>query len=1004
MDLLVSAAELEQMQMRAAQLQGAPCALALAALVWYQVETDGASARANLQKLHALLPSLKPGWEQEYVRMRMMLAQARIALLQAELPLAQQIAAQVWHIAQTQAALLAQDGGAAGLLLTCLQAVQARLDRLEGGKLRNPHLPAADETPPWQFHDHPARDLLFAGADAMHILAITANDAGNADLRDAHWNAMRHLALAAGDLLRARLPLLLSALRQRGAARELVLQEFGPFAPEEWAESSPALQACLLEYWGGVLFRQDDYAQAIKCFQQAFELAQCHCMNSRAIISGLSTGIAYATLNDHDTALKWKQRALDLANRCGWPVSIGTALVSCGETLRLLRQFGPARETMQQALHVLDGLQNSFNYAMALRNRGFLALDEQDPGLANQYFTALIERTRILHTPELEVDGLRGLALAWLHQGEAARALEVAQQALQLARTHENRSDQMECLQTLAAIWRQLPPQALPPPWRDDAQGAARLCLDLLEQAYQLAGQITQHQVSDSLLEALADAHAALHNFAAAYHWAQQAAAAREKTVSRAATARAIAMQVAYSTEEEQDRRRRHQQLALAEARRAGLLQQTTHTLTELGAIGQEITTHLQADAIFAILHNHVRELLAADAFCVYFLRAREHGPLMLELAYGIENGKALPPVAMALDDPHSYAIRCLREEREIQLELPASAPHLAQQLNASSTLPCLSCLYIPMQAGQRSIGVMSVQSCQEQAYQEQHLLIFRTLCAYAAIAFDNAHAYAQLQQTRQQLVAQEKLAALGGLVAGVAHELNTPLGNSMLMASALHLKTEQTIAGLENQSLRHANLAEYLEDAAQAAQLISKSLSTAATLVGSFKQVAVDRTSAKRRCFDLQQTCAELCATMMNQVRQRGHQLQLDIPANMLMDSYPGPLGQVLGHLISNALQHAYAPEQKGCMRLSARASSTRREWLELRFSDDGAGIAAAELRQVFDPFYTTRIGQGSIGLGLSICHNIVSSILGGVIRVESETGQGACFILDLPQICDNA
>jgi signal transduction histidine kinase len=299
-------------------------------------------------------------------------------------------------------------------------------------------------------------------------------------------------------------------------------------------------------------------------------------------------------------------------------------------------------------------------------------------------------------------------------------------------------------------------------------------------------------------------------------------------------------------------------------------------------------------------------------------------------------------------------------------------------------------------------VGVISVHSYDKNAYEQIHLDMLRTLASYVGVAFDNADAYRQLKDTQQQLVAQEKLAALGSLVAGVAHELNTPIGNSLLMASALQEKTDEVSVKFDDQTIKRSDLASFIGASQEASALIMRSLRNAADLVNSFKQVAVDQASAHRRQFNLEQASHEIVATMMNQVRKAGHLVEFDIPCDIVMDSYPGPYGQVLINFVNNAMLHAFGDRTGGRMHL--RATTKVPGWVLLAFSDDGAGIDPENLARIFDPFFTTKMGQGGSGLGLNITYNIVTSLLGGSVRVESTPGAGTTFYIDLPLVAPNA
>jgi len=180
-----------------------------------------------------------------------------------------------------------------------------------------------------------------------------------------------------------------------------------------------------------------------------------------------------------------------------------------------------------------------------------------------------------------------------------------------------------------------------------------------------------------------------------------------------------------------------------------------------------------------------------------------------------------------------------------------------------------------------------------------------------------------------------------------------------------------------------------------EATGLIQRSLHNAAELVNSFRQVSVDQASAQRRRFDLAQACQEIVATMMNTVRLAGHRIELAVPGGIVMDSFPGPLGQVIINFVNNALLHAYE-EPGGRMRLEAAPMDGG--LVRIVFRDDGRGIPEEHQARIFDPFFTTRMGQGGTGLGLNISWNIVTTLLGGTVRVESSPGQGTAFILELP------
>lgn len=255
--------------------------------------------------------------------------------------------------------------------------------------------------------------------------------------------------------------------------------------------------------------------------------------------------------------------------------------------------------------------------------------------------------------------------------------------------------------------------------------------------------------------------------------------------------------------------------------------------------------------------------------------------------------------------------------------------------------------------------------------------------------------ALAQLTTAKDELVRSEKLSALGALVAGIAHELNTPIGNSLTVASTLESHTQEFVDSI-SKGLTRSRLENFVHTNLQGTEILMRSLHHAAELIASFKQVAVDQTSANRRSFDLRTTIAEILMTLGPTLRKSSHKVEHQIPPDILMHSYPGPLGQIITNLVNNALLHAFEGRNNGLITIVAKTRTGG--WVEITVRDDGAGIPVEHLSKVFDPFFTTKFGKGGSGLGLNIVYNLATTILGGRVRVESTLGQGTCFVLELP------
>lgn len=264
-----------------------------------------------------------------------------------------------------------------------------------------------------------------------------------------------------------------------------------------------------------------------------------------------------------------------------------------------------------------------------------------------------------------------------------------------------------------------------------------------------------------------------------------------------------------------------------------------------------------------------------------------------------------------------------------------------------------------------------------------------------AARTVELSTAVAQLTAAKDELVRSEKLSALGALVAGIAHELNTPIGNSLTVASTLRDHARQFSRDLA-QGLTRARLENYVTNTREGADILMSSLHHAGDLVTSFKQVAVDQISENRRPFGLAATLGEILTTLGPSLRKTSHTVQSDIPADIVLDSYPGPLGQIVSNLVNNAVLHGFDGREGG--RITIGAQLMDHERVEIAVSDDGLGIHPDHLPKVFDPFFTTRFGKGGSGLGLNIVYKLATTTLGGRIRVESQLGQGTRFVLEIP------
>jgi signal transduction histidine kinase len=264
------------------------------------------------------------------------------------------------------------------------------------------------------------------------------------------------------------------------------------------------------------------------------------------------------------------------------------------------------------------------------------------------------------------------------------------------------------------------------------------------------------------------------------------------------------------------------------------------------------------------------------------------------------------------------------------------------------------------------------------------------------------SHMLERNARMQADLVQSEKQAALGRLVAGLGHELSTPMGNALMVATAMQHKAADFGGRAADGSLSLAELERFAVYCRDACELVERNLSRANRLVTSFKQSAVDQIAERRRRFDLRQTIEEVMATLEHLMKFRPLRLHLALAPDIEMDSYPGAIGQVLTNMFINALVHGFGPEQAGDIWVSARHEGPDEVRIELR--DNGRGIDPEVMGKVFDPFFTTRLGQGGSGLGLYIVFNAVTGPLRGHIEVHSEPGAGTTFIVTVPRVVGDA
>ncbi|MES2300301.1 MAG: sensor histidine kinase [Pseudomonadota bacterium] len=416
---------------------------------------------------------------------------------------------------------------------------------------------------------------------------------------------------------------------------------------------------------------------------------------------------------------------------------------------------------------------------------------------------------------------------------------------------------------------------------------------------------------------------------------------------------------------------------------------------------------------------------IAKENDAVVALYANDGFPLVEARAQALPAGVAPPawrpsaamPVEAAFEDEASKRLFTYRRVGNLPLTLSygrdsanvlrAWQKRTQNRLLFSATMLCLLGVLVALVVAQFNRLRRSKAQLQQSQREIEALnadLEMRIAQRTATLEQSNAElgvALSSLKLVQTELFRAEKMASLGSLVAGVAHELNTPIGIGVMMASTLQDHGKEMQAGIESGKLTRSALAEYVANVRSGSEILLRSMDRAAALIQSFKQVAVDQADNERRRFDLRQVMNEVVLAHSHLYRQTRIVLLQDVPSDIMLDSFPGPLGQVLGNLITNAVLHGFDGRSEGTMRLSARLLGT--DQVAISFSDDGAGIAPEHLERVFDPFFTTKLGQGGSGLGMHIVYNLVSDVLRGSITLSSEPGQGTRVEIIVP-LCVHA
>ena len=251
------------------------------------------------------------------------------------------------------------------------------------------------------------------------------------------------------------------------------------------------------------------------------------------------------------------------------------------------------------------------------------------------------------------------------------------------------------------------------------------------------------------------------------------------------------------------------------------------------------------------------------------------------------------------------------------------------------------------------------------------------------------------IQMAKDQLVESERMASLGGLVAGIAHDVNTPLGVSVTATSFLQDRVQKLQTAYDDKTLTGSTMSSFLSEAQQTISLLTNNLNRASDLISSFKQVAVDQTSEAVREINVSDYLTEVVQSLAPNFKKTQHTIDIHCPDDLSIQCAPGVLAQILTNMIMNSLIHGFEDKLKGAIRLEISKQNGN---LIIDYSDDGRGLDEGTLARHFDAFFTTRRGKGGSGLGTHIMYNLVTQTLGGSIEAFSQPNEGLQYKITVP------
>ena len=424
--------------------------------------------------------------------------------------------------------------------------------------------------------------------------------------------------------------------------------------------------------------------------------------------------------------------------------------------------------------------------------------------------------------------------------------------------------------------------------------------------------------------------------------------------------------------------------------------------------VGQKINASLDIDKVLWTVYEAINKLMDGTVFGIglYFPEKKQ---IRVELA--MEKGKRYKPYFRSMENKNQFPVWCIENDADIFVNDLAEDGHKylkrhEYEENTNDNRVYLddgaysgapqSLIYVPIKAKDTILGYMTVQSFNRQAYRHVHVDILHTLAAYTSTAIVNSRAHQQLLDNKQKQIESEKMASLGALVAGVAHEIDTPVGICLTTASAVEFEADQLFSAKRQGKLTTQKFNQFEEKLNLSMTLLLNNLHKTSGLIANFEGVVVDLATESKTTFNVKELLSKTLQTLNGELSERKVALNLLCDEQFTITTYSNPISRVISTLVMNSLIHAF---DKECTtgKITIHVSMIGEE-LHIRYVDNGVGMDTKLAERIFDPFYTTRRRDGFLGLGMHIVYNQVNQGLNGQVTCNSAIGEGMQVFVTIP------